>query len=88
MRTGIIILAGFALWAICLGLAKWLAGWTAASTAMATAAFIAVWFIAAAVNLWVGVSQAGYAFREELPIFLLIFLVPSMVAAVVKWRFL
>jgi hypothetical protein len=88
MRTGIIILAGFALWGICLGLAKWLAGWTAASTTMATAAFVAVWFIAAAVNMWVGVAQAGYAFREELPIFLLIFLVPSIVAVVVKWRFL
>jgi len=88
MRTGIIILAGFALWAICLGLAKWLVGWTSASTTMATAAFITVWFIAAAVNMWMGVTRAGYAFREELPIFLLIFLVPSIVAGVVKWRFL
>jgi hypothetical protein len=88
MRTAIIILGGFALWAVCLGLAKWLAGWTAASTTMATGAFLALWFIAAAVNMWMGVTQAGYAFREELPIFLLIFLVPSIVAAVVKWRFL
>jgi hypothetical protein len=88
MRTGIIISSGVALWAICLGLAKWLVGWSTASTTVATAAFIAVWFIAAAVNMWVGVSQAGYAFREELPIFLLIFLAPSIVAAVVKWRFL
>jgi hypothetical protein len=84
MRTGIIILAGLAPWAICLGLAKLIA----ASTTMTTAAFIALWAIAAAVNMWVGVTQAGYAFREELPIFLLIFLVPSIVAAVVKWRFL
>jgi hypothetical protein len=88
MRTGIIILAGGVLWAGCLGLARWLTGWTAASTTLATVAFIALWFIAATVNLWVGVTQAGYAFREELPIFLLIFSVPSIVAAVVKWRFL
>jgi hypothetical protein len=49
MRTGIIILAGFALWAVCLGAAKWLAGWTAAPTTMTTA-LVATWFIAAVVK--------------------------------------
>jgi hypothetical protein len=34
------------------------------------------------------VSQAGYSFREELPIFLLIFFLPSAVAIFVKWKFL
>jgi hypothetical protein len=44
--------------------------------------------VIAAGNTWVGVSQAGYPFREELPIFLLIFLLPSIVAVLVKWKFL
>jgi hypothetical protein len=44
--------------------------------------------LAAAANMWLGVSQAGYSFREELPIFLLIFLLPSAVAMFVKWKFL
>ena len=88
MRTTIIISAGFALWAICLGLAKWLAGGSSSSMTVATVGFIEFWFIAAAVNMWVGVSQAGYSFREETPVFLLIFLAPAIVAAVVKWRFL
>ena len=55
---------------------------------IATAAFAAIWFIVAAANMWMGVSQAGYSFQEELPIFLLIFLLPVAVAVVVNWRFL
>ena len=39
-------------------------------------------------NMWIGVSQAGYACREELPVFLLIFSLPSAVAIFVKWKFL
>jgi len=54
----------------------------------ATAAFVAIWFVAAAWNMWIGVSQAGYSFQEELPIFLLIFLLPAAVAVLVKWKFL
>jgi hypothetical protein len=88
MRTMIIILGGFVLWAVCLGIVKLLANTSTLSTTIATAAFVAIWFVAAASNMWVGVSQAGYSFREELPIFLLIFLLPLVVAAFVKWKFL
>ena len=88
MRTMIIILGGFVLWAACFGIAKLLANTSTLSTTIATAAFVAIWFVAAASNMWVGVSQAGYSFREELPIFLLIFLLPSVVAVFVKWKFL
>ena len=31
---------------------------------------------------------AGYSFREELPIFLLIFLVPVALTALARWKFL
>ena len=88
MRTVIIILAGFALWAVCLGIAKVFPTSSTSSMTIATAAFVAIWFVAAAANMWVGVSQAGYSFQEELPIFLLIFLLPAAVAVVVKWTFL
>jgi len=54
----------------------------------ATAAFVAIWFVAAAANMWIGVSQAGYSLQEELPIFLLIFLLPAAVAVFVKRKFL
>ena len=88
MRTVIIILGGFVLWAVCLGIAKLLADTSSSSMTYATTAFVAIWFIAAASNMWIGVSQAGYSFQEELPIFLLIFLLPVAVAVVANWKFL
>ena len=88
MRTAIIIAAGFVLWGICLGVAKLAADLNASSATVATLAFIAIWFVLAAVNMWLGISTAGFTFMQELPIFLLIFLLPSAVAALVKWKFL
>jgi hypothetical protein len=87
MRTVIIILVGFVLWAACLGVAKLLAGSSTSSTTIATVAFVVIWFITAAANMWIGVSRAGYSFQEELPIFLLIFLLPCAAAVLVKWKF-
>jgi hypothetical protein len=88
MRTLIIMVSGFALLAICLVIAKQFAGAGDKSMTMATIVFVALWFLAAAVNMWVGVYRAGYSFREELPIFLLIFLLPTAAAVIVRWRFL
>ena len=88
MRTVIIIVVGFVLWAACLGVAKLLASSSTSSMTTATVAFVVLWFVAAAANMWIGVSQAGYSFQEELPIFLLIVLLPSAVAMFVKWKFL
>jgi hypothetical protein len=67
---------------------KLISDFDASSTTIATNAFIGIWFVVAPVNMWIGVSQAGYSFKEELPIFLLIFLLPAAVAAVLKWKFL
>ena len=88
MRTAIIILGGLVLWAICLGIAKLFGNFTSSSTTTATIVFAVLWFAAAALNMWIGVSQAGYTFQEELPIFLLIFLPPVAVAVFVKRMFL
>jgi hypothetical protein len=88
MRTALIILGGFALWGACLGLARITAGSSATANSAATSIFVILWFGIAAVNMWMGIAKAGYSFQEELPIFLLIFLVPSIVAMLVKWKFL
>jgi hypothetical protein len=88
MRTAVIIVCGFLLWAACLAFAKLAAGATAASLTAATIGFALLWFVAAALNLWFGVTRAGYAFGEELPIFLLIFSLPVAVAAAVRWKWL
>jgi len=84
MRTLVIIGMGFALLGLCIG-AGWLAG---GPVKMKTAAlvFIGLWFIAAAVNMYVGVARAGYSFMEELPIFLLIFGLPAITAAILRWK--
>jgi len=87
MRTAIFILCGLLLWGVCLAAARLLPG-TGSSLTTATVAFLVLWLIAAAVNMWVGVSKAGYTFREELPIFLIIFLLPAIAAAVVRWKWL
>ena len=88
MRPSIIILAGFALWGLCLGGARLLLKPGAATSMAATAVFLVLWLLAAATNMWFGITQAGYSLREELPIFLLIFLIPSIFALFVKRRFL
>ena len=88
MRTLIFLLGGLVLWGVCLGIAKLVAKGSASAMTVAAAAFVAIWFVVAAGNMWMGVSQAGYSFKEELPIFLLIFLVPAAVAVFVKWKFL
>ena len=38
--------------------------------------------------MWIGIVKAGYSFGDELPIFLLIYLLPLAGAAfvVVKWK--
>jgi hypothetical protein len=88
MRTLIIILGGFLLWAVCLAVGKLFGSASPASMAYATRAFAVIWFLIAAGNLWIGVTQAGYSFNEELPIFLVIFLLPVATAIFVKWKFL
>ena len=85
MRTAIIIALGFVLLAACI-LGPRLAGgpqWSVTGAKI----FIALWLLAALANLWLGVSSAGYTVLEELPIFLLIFVLPSAVAAYVWWKF-
>ena len=88
MRTAIIIAVGFVLWAACLGVAKLLASASTSSMITATVAFVVIWFVAAAANMGMGVSQVRYSFREALPMFLLIFSWPSAVAICVQWKFL
>jgi hypothetical protein len=86
MRTAIIILGGFVLLAACILVARRLGDPGPAPIGPAVAIFIAIWFAVAAINMWLGVARAGYSFKEELPIFLLIFLLPTAAAAFVRWR--
>lgn len=86
MRTALFLLAGFLLLAAFLVLAKLFSANYPAATTWATAAFVVLWLVLAAPNMWVGVVKAGYSVAEELPILLLIFSVPAAVAILLKWR--
>ena len=58
------------------------------ATYAATLTFVVLWLGISGANLWVGVAKAGYTLNEEFPIFLLIFVVPAIVAILLKWRLL
>lgn len=79
MGGGVLLLAVFVLFG-------WQWGASSASMALAAKAFMPVWLLVALVNMWVGVTHAGYSVREELPILLVVFAVPAAVAAVVAWQ--
>jgi hypothetical protein len=82
MHTIMVVLGGFLLLGLCL-----LAGRLMKTMPIAALIFIPIWFGAALVNLWIGVSRAGYSVAEELPIFLAVFAIPAVVALFIWWKF-
>lgn len=88
MRTGLFLLAGFLLLAASLVLARLFSANYPSAAAVATAAFVALWLGLTGFNMWVGVARAGYSVAEELPILLLLFGIPAVVAVVLKWKVL
>jgi hypothetical protein len=83
-----VLAGGFALLALCLFLGR-VAGSSVDSTGLALGAklFIPLWFLAAAFNLWFGVSRAGYTLAEEAPIFVVVFTIPVAAALLLQWIF-
>jgi hypothetical protein len=59
MRTGLFLLAGFLLLAASLLLGRLFSANYPSATVVATVAYVALWFVIAAVNMWVGVAKAG-----------------------------
>jgi hypothetical protein len=88
MHTVKVIAVGFALLALCL-VAGRLIGEAGQSAFLARSAlvFVALWFVGAGINMWLGVSRAGYSVKEEAPIFFVVFLIPAAVALLVWWRY-
>ena len=81
-----VLAGGFALLAFCLLLGRLVAGPGAPGLADGARLFIPLWLVVSAVNMWIGVSKAGYTVAEEAPIFLLVFAVPAGVALLILWR--
>ena len=86
MRTAIILLSGLLFFAGLFFYSRLFVQHYPAAPAWATYGFIAIWLVATAFNIWVGITHAGYSMREELPIMLVLFAVPVVIALVVRWR--
>ena len=86
MRTVVIILSGLVILGLS-ALAGWRFGGGAQSMVIATKIFIPVWLVVAVINMWIGVSRAGYSVAEEFPIFSVIFIVPAAVAVFIWWKY-
>jgi hypothetical protein len=48
--------------------------------------FVPLWLLGAALNMYVGVRNAGYAVSEEVPVFLVVFAIPALTALLSWWK--
>ena len=85
MHTVTLVAGGFALLALFTFAGRAFGG--GHGVALAAILFLPVWLIGAAINLYVGVTKAGYSVKEESPIFLLIFSVPAALAIFLWWKY-
>ncbi len=83
-----VLAAGFALLAMCLVIGRLIGGANQpAVLARSALVFIPLWLVGAGINMWFGVTRAGYSVREEIPFFLVVFLIPAAAAHLVWWTY-
>lgn len=82
MHTLIVIGIGLILLGLCVFAGRIFAG--TSGSAAASLVFVPLWLIGAGVNMYIGVTRAGYSVAAETPIFLLVFAVPAA-AALFAW---
>jgi hypothetical protein len=83
MHSVMVVGLGLCLLCACLIVGRVIGKGTAA-LARAALIFVPLWFIGAAINLWIGVARAGYSVADEAPIFLLVFAVPTAIALLLR----
>jgi hypothetical protein len=87
LHTVKVIAAGFILLALCLVAGRLVGGSDQSILARSALVFVPLWLIGAGINMWFGVSKAGYSVKEEIPFFFIVFLVPAAVALLVWWKY-
>ena len=85
MHMLLVITAGLIL-ALVFGLFGHLWGHGRADIALGLKYFLPVWVLVALLNLWVGVTKAGYTLAQELPILALVIAVPLGIVGLVIWQ--
>lgn len=88
MRTVLFLVSGLLLMASLLIVAKLFSQHFPSALNWAIGVGLAAWLAITSANMWIGVAKAGYSIGDELPILLLLFLVPAAAAVLVRWRFL
>lgn len=86
MHTLMVLVAGFVLLFFCQLVARAFGGEGVKPLAKAELLFIPLWFVVAAINMWIGITHAGYSFMEELPIFVVVFGIPAAASLLTWWR--
>jgi hypothetical protein len=84
VHTVIVMGIGLALLGACSLAGRLLAGPNGLRGALLV--FVPLWFIGAAINMYIGVKQAGYSVADEAPIFLVVFAVPAVIALGLWWK--
>lgn len=84
MRSALFVLAGFVFLALAVYGARF--AWGEKNIVLGAQIFLPLWLAVCAVNMYVGVSQAGYSVAEEAPILLMIFAPAAVVAGWVWWK--
>lgn len=78
---------GFALLALCLIVGRLIGSGQPMILARSALVFVALWFVGAGINMWIGVSREGYSVKEEIPFFFIVFLIPAAVALLGWWKY-
>ena len=85
MHTIMVVAGGLLLLGVCLLAGRAFGGSTPSAVAHAARYFIPLWLIVALINMWIGVSRAGYTVAQELPILIVVFAIPAAVALYIWW---
>ena len=80
MHTVVIIGGGLILLGVFILIGRLKGRGDRASMGRAALLFIPIWLICAAINMTIGVGEAGYTVAQELPFFALVFGIPGLAA--------
>ncbi|KAJ8134515.1 hypothetical protein OY671_012272, partial [Metschnikowia pulcherrima] len=87
MHTVIVIAGGSSALAVFVLVARFFGGDASGAIGTAVKIFSPVWLVCASVNMWIGVSRAGYSVADEAPISASVFGSPASAGSFIWWKF-
>ncbi len=84
MHTIKILAISFLLFGVCLIAGRLLNG--SRGIAIGALLFLPLGLIVAGINMYFGVKRGGYSPTQELPFFLIVFLIPAIPAVLTWWK--